>query len=380
MKSKAFYLNEHSKELLNHQLVMTQDPENWFEQFGIAPDNFQDLTSLAEMFEGEGNTKEAIKVYQHIIKYELSSDGAKHALELIRSKSIPNWHFDMLSDTRRNDAFEKAISKVATEKSRALDIGTGSGLLAMMAARAGAASVLACEENSDLANVAERIVEANGYSDNIRVVNKRSDQLEEGDDFEQKFDLIVSEILDSGGLGEGILSSLRQAKREMGTPDVKIIPAGISLKAQLIEFPERYLVNPIKDISGFDLSIFNEFRVSDTYVPVDLKHEDYLPLSEVFNLRAYDFYNIHAQEIDFDNPEVDLHEVEISEVGQVQAVAFWFDLHMDEDESYSTGPGGELDHWLQAVYFFEQPKDVSKGDQVAIKALYSDWMVRFRLP
>ncbi len=380
MKSKVFCLNEHSKELLNHQLVMTQDPENWFEQFGIAPDNFQDLTSLAEMFEGEGNTKEAIKVYQHIIKYELSSDGAKHALELIRSKSIPNWHFDMLSDTRRNDAFEKAISKVATEKSRALDIGTGSGLLAMMAARAGAASVLACEENSDLANVAERIVEANGYSDNIRVVNKRSDQLEEGDDFEQKFDLIVSEILDSGGLGEGILSSLRQAKREMGTPDVKIIPAGISLKAQLIEFPERYLVNPIKDISGFDLSIFNEFRVSDTYVPVDLKHEDYLPLSEVFNLRAYDFYNIHALEIDFDNPEVDSIQVEIRQEGQVQAVAFWFDLHMDEDDSYSTGPGGELDHWLQAVYFFEEPKAVSKGDQVAIKALYSDWMVRFRLP
>ena len=359
---------------------MTQDPENWFEQFGIAPDNFQDLTSLAEMFEGEGNTKEAIKVYQHIIKYELSSDGAKHALELIRSKSIPNWHFDMLSDTRRNDAFEKAISKVATEKSRALDIGTGSGLLAMMAARAGAASVLACEENSDLANVAERIVEANGYGDNIRVVNKRSDQLEEGDDFEQKFDLIVSEILDSGGLGEGILSSLRQAKREMGRPDVKIIPAGISLKAHLIEFPERNRVNPIKDISGFDLSIFNEFRVSDTYVPVDLKHEDYLPLSEVFNLRAYDFYNIHALEIDFDNPEVDSIQVEIRQEGQVQAVAFWFDLHMDEDDSYSTGPGGELDHWLQAVYFFEEPKDVSKGDQVAIKALYSDWMVRFRLP
>lgn len=380
MKSKVFCLNEHSKELLNHQLVMTQDPENWFEQFGIAPDNFQDLTSLAEMFEGEGNTKEAIKVYQHIIKYELSSDGAKHALELIRSKSIPNWHFDMLSDTRRNDAFEKAISKVATEKSRALDIGTGSGLLAMMAARAGAASVLACEENSDLANVAERIVEANGYGDNIRVVNKRSDQLEEGDDFEQKFDLIVSEILDSGGLGEGILSSLRQAKREMGRPDVKIIPAGISLKAHLIEFPERNRVNPIKDISGFDLSIFNEFRVSDTYVPVDLKHEDYLPLSEVFNLRAYDFYNIHALEIDFDNPEVDSIQVEIRQEGQVQAVAFWFDLHMDEDDSYSTGPGGELDHWLQAVYFFEEPKAVSKGDQVAIKALYSDWMVRFRLP
>ena len=358
---------------------MTQDSQDWFKAYGIAPDNFQDLHSLAEMFEGEGKNDDAIKVYQHIVAHNPNSESSKHSLERILSKTVPKWHFDMLSDTKRNDAFDKTIKKVVNRKSRVLDIGTGSSLLAMMAARAGAESVVACEVNPGIAKVADRIVEANGYSESIKIVNKRSDQLEEGEDYKNKFDLIVSEILDSGGLGEGVLSSLRQAKREMGTADVKIIPAGISLKAQLIEIPERYRVNPIKDISGFDLSIFNEFSVSDTDVPVDLKSEEYQPLSKVFDLRAYDFYNIHEQEIDFDDPEIDLHQVEICKAGQVQAVAFWFDLHMDEEDTYSSGPAGELNHWLQAVYFFEQPKDVSIGDEISLKALYSDWMVRFRL-
>ena len=359
---------------------MNRDSENWFERYGICPDNYQDLHSLAETFEGEGNTEDAVKVYQHIISNQSNSSKAKHALELMLSKSIPKWHFDMLLDTRRNDAFEKAIQKAISKKTTVLDIGTGSGLLAMMAARAGAASVLACEENAAIAQAAERIVKANGFTEKIKVLDKRSDHLEEGIDYDGKFDVIITEILDSGGLGEGVLSSLRQAKRDMGTEEVKIIPAGISLKAQLIEIPQLHQANTTKDVSGFDLSIFNEFRVSDTYVPIDLKKQEYTELSEVFDLRAYDFYNIHEQEIDFDNPEVDSIQVEIRKKGQVQAVAFWFELHMDEDDSYSTRPGGELDHWLQAVYFFDQPKAVSKGDQVSIKALYSDWMVRFRLP
>ncbi|MEL7220183.1 MAG: 50S ribosomal protein L11 methyltransferase [Bacteroidota bacterium] len=44
-----------------------------------------------------------------------------------------------------------------------MDIGTGSGLLAMMAARAGAQEVVACEMNPLLAEAASQIVEQNGF-------------------------------------------------------------------------------------------------------------------------------------------------------------------------------------------------------------------------
>ncbi|OEK02680.1 hypothetical protein BFP97_14615 [Roseivirga sp. 4D4] len=361
-------------EVRNHE-----DAAQWFESFGIAPDNIEDLISLAHLFTEQSKHSEAEKVYQHILSIDPNNQKAKHSLEGMLALKIPRWHFDMLADSKRNDAFEKAIVKCIDKKSRVLDIGTGSGLLSMMSARAGAESILACEVNPEIAKVATRIVQANGYTDRVSVINKRSDHLEPGEDYTGKFNVIVSEILDSGGLGEGVLPSLRQAKSEMGTSDVKIIPAGIALKAQLIEIPKLHEVNPIKTISGFDLSIFDEFRVSDTYTPVNLANQDYKGLSEIFDLRSYDFYNIHEYEIDFDNPEIDQLEIAVSDNGMVQAVAFWFDLHMDEEDTYSSGPGGELDHWLQAIYYFEQPKRVEQGDRVSLKALYSDWMVRFRL-
>ena len=56
--------------------------------------------------------------------------------------SIPRWHFDMVLDQRRNDAFDAAIRRAIELKTahgnkevHVLDMGAGTGLLAMMAAR-----------------------------------------------------------------------------------------------------------------------------------------------------------------------------------------------------------------------------------------------------
>ncbi len=50
-----------------------------------------------------------------------------------------------------------------------LDIGTGTGLLAMMAAKLGADSVVAIEEFAPMANCAEKIMSVNGFKDKIKV-------------------------------------------------------------------------------------------------------------------------------------------------------------------------------------------------------------------
>ena len=62
------------------------------------------------------------------------------------SSSLPAYHFPMLADAARNGAFDRALrAAIGRFKAlhggrgpRVLDIGSGSGLLAMMAARAGA--------------------------------------------------------------------------------------------------------------------------------------------------------------------------------------------------------------------------------------------------
>ena len=56
--------------------------------------------------------------------------------------SIPHWHFDMVLDDVRNNAYEEALKRaiewqqaVGNEEIKVLDIGAGSGLLSLMAAR-----------------------------------------------------------------------------------------------------------------------------------------------------------------------------------------------------------------------------------------------------
>ena len=71
--------------------------------------------------------------------------------------SFPQYHFAMLADKRRARAYDEAIQRRVGEvtkrdgEARVLDVGAGSGLLSMMAARAGARSALACEWHGSLA-------------------------------------------------------------------------------------------------------------------------------------------------------------------------------------------------------------------------------------
>ena len=87
---------------------------------------------------------------------------------------------DMLHDSERNRMYYVGLKKAIDKKRKqghnvhVLDIGTGTGLLAMMGARLGADKVTAIEEFEPMFKCAKRVMEANGLADKIHLIGKRS--------------------------------------------------------------------------------------------------------------------------------------------------------------------------------------------------------------
>src|SRR5262249_40091000 len=159
--------------LLFHRIGNAEDAVRSFHAARqIAPEDDLVLTNLAIALAESGKQHEAIVEFRRVLELYPGNPYVQHQLRRLTSAVVPFWHVRMLNDAQRNDAFEHAI-RAALDKegrhARILDIGAGSGLLSMMAARAGATSVVACEKVPAIAEKAEHIVALNGFEKQIRV-------------------------------------------------------------------------------------------------------------------------------------------------------------------------------------------------------------------
>lgn len=345
--------------------------------YSFNPNDLNTNILLGTIFKNNGDIENTEKYFQNALRINPNDTSLEQELRRILATKIPYWHFEMLADVDRNDAYQKAIEKKVNSDSIILDIGTGSGLLSMMAARAGAQQITACEMHQRLAATAKEIVKINGFENTIKILAKKSNLVKIGEEMPSKANLIISEILDVGALGEGVLPSIRHAVQNLATPNVQLIPSAVNLYGQLIEIPSRSLVAPIRKISGFDLSPFEKYRISDEYLKVNLKGEKYKSLSPVIPLLNIDFYNLPPVYSKEQPNQIPL-TIPVSESGVAQAFVFWFDLFLDDEIVVSSKVNGKLEHWGQALFCFPNPSKVEKGEELVITMLQSDTLIRFR--
>src|SRR5260221_8415885 len=98
-------------------------------------------------------------------------------------------HREMIYDEVRTSAYCQAIDEAVSPGDIVLDLGTGTGLLAMMAVRAGAEKVYAIEKTS-IIGVAKANAEKMGMADKIEFIMADSRSVE----LPQRVDVIVSEV------------------------------------------------------------------------------------------------------------------------------------------------------------------------------------------
>ena len=116
-------------------------------------------------------------------------------------------HIEMLRDTNRTLAYKAALERVC-EGAVVLDVGCGTGVLSIFAARAGAKRVYAVEASS-LAEQTRAVVAANGLSDVITVLRVRAEDLE----LPERVDVLVSEWMGYALFYENMLPSVIAAVR-----------------------------------------------------------------------------------------------------------------------------------------------------------------------
>jgi predicted nicotinamide N-methyase len=324
------------------------------------PANPWPLNNLGVLYRNAGQTEEAIESFRRALAVNPDFREAQINLRLIYSAIVPQWHFAMMNDRHRNDAFEAAIRRAVGGK-RVLEIGSGAGLLAMIAADAGAARVDSCEAVGVIARQARDIIAKNGFADRVNIIARRSTELVVGRDIPARAEVLISETFSSNLLDEGILPSIEHAHRDLLTSNAITIPAAASAMGFLIGGApgEMLFVDRIK---GFDFSSFNEFAPPRLVIPLDgITHE---ALSGDVELLRFDLsqkeFPMHGKEI----------VMPVIRSGICYGVAQWIRLDLDSLIQYSNRPvaGGQNSHWPNIIYRFPKPLSVEAGENVRILA------------
>lgn len=136
-------------------------------------------------------------------------------------------HEKLLSDGTRNRLFYQALEKNVTRESSVLDIGSGTGLWAIAAARLGAKRVVAIEQDQLLIGLIKTLARDNGVADRVEVVQGEAGQVQLG----KEFDIVISETIGHLVFDEQIVPIMIDAKERFLKPGGVLIPESIALVA-----------------------------------------------------------------------------------------------------------------------------------------------------
>ena len=321
-------------------------------------------------------------------------------------------HRVMLDDVARTAAYRVALEQnpSCVKGKRVLDIGCGTGILSMFAARGGAKKVVGVDGAADIAAVARANAEHNGFRDVITVVQGKVEELlkradvggdESGDDVNNEnvlrkhsFDVLVSEWMGYALLFESMFDTVIEARDFLLKPGGAILPdvatlhvAGFGRNATSLPFWD--------DVYGFEMPCVQKSLSEDAVktaivAPVKGAHV----VTDSAEIKRLDLASVTAKELDFTAREVVLaartdgirgDEVDASVTAgagegatgltqrsvvvdvdaggpvTVHGIVLWFDTLFSERFSaetpgvLSTSPHERQTHWAQTMLHFPEP-------------------------
>ncbi len=230
-------------------------------------------------------------------------------------------HAHMVDDPQRTEPLKRAIARAVQPGDTVCDIGTGTGVLAIAAAQAGAKEVFAIDCDADALGTARTLADDEGVTDRITFIEGLSFDVK----LPQRVDCILCETVGSYAFDENILATLSDAKRRLLRKHGAIVPATLELwGAPITTLPENDNPAEIGDIDEADLLCPPERLLS-------VEFAGHIPTTA------------HAQ-----------HHFWCRRGGRIRAVAVWPRVIWWGDAITDASPSCPPTHWKQGICEIEE--------------------------
>jgi protein arginine N-methyltransferase 1 len=263
---------------------------------------------------------------------------------------------EMMADPVRMGAYQAALRAACRPGCVVLDIGTGTGIMALLACRFGARRVYAIEP-SDVIGIAREIVTASGFADRITFIQGISTEVS----LEEPADVIVADVRGVLPLMWTSVATMIDARRRLLAPGGAIIPARDRVLGALVEHPVAYddIVKPWSQTTfPFDFTparnlVLQHWR--KTVAPTDGL---LTPTCDLFEL---DYRTI-------ENPTVSgTLDAVVTRTGTAHGVCAWFDAELFDGIGFSNGPGHPRTIYGQGFFPLPRPVAVETGDRAKVE-------------
>lgn len=264
-------------------------------------------------------------------------------------------HRQYLSDSVRLSAFAAAIDEVVAGGAVVLDLGAGTGILGLLACRAGARRVYAVDDGG-IIEIARAIAAANGAADRITFINAHSSEAP----IPESVDVIVCDLIGRFGIDGGIVEDVSLARERFLKPGGRIVPASVDLEVAPVEYAdgaanvEFWKGRP----GGFDMSPARGWAVNTGY-------------PTAFTADALLGSPVRVARLDMatvtDAPFSMAATLSVRRAGTLHGIGGWFRAQLSPRTVLTNSPlAAERLHRRNVFFPIDRPLAVAPGDAVHV--------------
>ena len=262
----------------------------------------------------------------------------------------------MIRDKVRMEPYVSALRKNVNSDSVVLDLGTGTGIFAVLACKFGARKVYAIEPNEAI-QLAREIARDNQCADRISFIEDLSTNVS----LPEKVDVIISDLRGVLPISDNHIKSIVDARTRFLQPDGVLIPQKDTLWAAVVTSPELYSPSSevwSLDTYGIDLRAGLRY-VMNTWNRGTVSPEQMLTLPQRW--AELDYSTITDNNVDAHLSWI------VTRGGLAHGVVAWFDTILSEGIGFSNAPGGGAEVYGSAFLPWTEPTSLVEGDIVEAK-------------